>query len=596
MSGPFSSFFDLRDNPFGANLDPRYLFLTQQIKETLDQIVEGIRARKGLLLLTGEVGTGKTVLLNRLMEWLEQERIPKAFIFNSHLRASELFELILADFGIPFNANRGTPLAHLHSWLQDRFCAGQTPVLFVDEAQGLTLRTLEELRMLLNLQCGQGSLLQIVLCGQPEFEETLKRPELRQLRQRIALRCRTAPLTLAETRDYIEARLRIAGGSCAAVFHPEAVEALLLYSRGLPRVLNALCEQSLMRAAREKIRRVPVRIVAEAARELQYDEIRPFTPHSTADDSVFSGLFAHRPDFAATPQFPAAAAPFGQDAPLDTEAPGILSREPIRRAAAAAAGESARMPGGHVAPRTPALEPGPGAPRISHAPIPFPSPSHRQPPSSAAANEFAARLASASKASAPIESQIVYTAAASGIVAPPPIARKEVATQENDFRDRWKQRRLSVTNSARSSLSAIAVASRIRLTQLQSRVISLFSSLSVQLPAWRNRKWSAIKIDFKWRDFASSCLRWLRAPSHTPRSRHASPMLQSRTPQTELPERIPATQSLQGHPPPRASRSQFIRGLENAPRVTSSILHWLQGPSHSVRERKSTRASDTHLP
>src|ERR1700675_2530204 len=137
MTGLFSSFFDLRDNPFRANLDPRYLFLTQQIKETLDQIVEGIRARKGLLLLTGEVGTGKTVLLNRLMDWLEQERIPKAFIFNSHLKASELFELILADFGIPFSANRGTPPAHLHNWLQDRFCAGQTPVLFVDEAQGL---------------------------------------------------------------------------------------------------------------------------------------------------------------------------------------------------------------------------------------------------------------------------------------------------------------------------------------------------------------------------------------------------------------------------------------------------------------------------
>ncbi len=104
MTGPFSSFFDLRDNPFRANPDPRYLFLTRQTKETLDQIIEGIRARKGLLLLTGEVGTGKTVLLNRLMEWLAQERIPKAFIFNSHLKASEVLELILADFGIPFNA------------------------------------------------------------------------------------------------------------------------------------------------------------------------------------------------------------------------------------------------------------------------------------------------------------------------------------------------------------------------------------------------------------------------------------------------------------------------------------------------------------
>ena len=319
MTGLFSSFFDLRDNPFRANPDPRYLFLTQQTKENLDQIIEGIRTRKGLLLLTGEVGTGKTVLLNRLMEWLEQQRIPKAFIFNSHLKADELLDLVLADFGVPFNANRGTPLAHLHSWLQDRCCAGPSPVLFVDEAQGLTLRTLEELCMLLNLQTAQGSLLQIVLCGQPEFEQTLKRPELRQLRQRIALRCRTAPLTLEETQNYIEARLRVAGGSGAAVFLPEAVEALLLYSRGLPRVLNALCEQSLMRAAREKIRLVPVRIVGAAARELQYDEIRPFTPHFAADDTVFSALLQDAPGFAPAPEF-FSAAPLAQDPPLDSKA------------------------------------------------------------------------------------------------------------------------------------------------------------------------------------------------------------------------------------------------------------------------------------
>src|SRR6202161_1672246 len=122
MTGLFSSFFDLRDNPFRANPDPRYLFLTQQTKENLDQIIEGIRTRKGLLLLTGEVGTGKTVLLNRLMEWLEQQRIPKSFIFYSHLKAVWLPGFGLSGFGVPFNAQRGTPLAHLQSWLQDRHC------------------------------------------------------------------------------------------------------------------------------------------------------------------------------------------------------------------------------------------------------------------------------------------------------------------------------------------------------------------------------------------------------------------------------------------------------------------------------------------
>jgi len=594
MTGPFFSFFDLHDNPFRANPDPRYLFLTQPTKETLDQIIAGIRGRKGLLLLTGEVGTGKTVLLNHLMAWLEYERIPKAFIFNSHLKASELLDLVLADFGIPFNANRGTPLAHLHSWLQDRNCAGQTPVLFVDEAQGLTLRTLEELRMLLNLQTGQGSLLQIVLCGQPEFEETLKHPELRQLRQRIALRCRTAPLTLVETQDYIDARLRIVGGSAAAVFHPEAVEALLLYSRGLPRVLNALCEQSLMRAARGKIRPVPGRIVAEAARELQYDEIRPFMPHSATDDAVFSGLFAHRPDFAEAPELSAAGVPFGQEAPLDAGTSGIPSREPQRLAAAAAAGESARTPFARLAARSSALEPGPGAPRIPHAPIPFPAPSHRQPQSSPAANEIIYRLAAAPKTGAPTEPHVVERTAAPSIIAPVPVVRREAEKEKNHIRERWRRHHLAVTQSVKS---AIASASQIRLAQLRTHVRSLFRSVSGQLSMWRSKNWNFIRIDFfKLSDFASSCLRWLRAPSHATRHRRVLPKPQTPAPRTETSARIPTTQPLGRNPLPRAGRAKFIRGPGKAPRVTSSILQWLQESSHSVRERKSPRRSHTHVP
>ena len=599
MTGPFSSFFDLRDNPFRANPDPRYLFLTQQAKETLNQIIEGIRGRKGLLLLTGEVGTGKTVLLNRLMEWLEQERIPKSFIFNSHLKASELLELILADFGVPFNAQRGTPLAHLHSWLQDRFCAGQTPVLFVDEAQGLTLRTLEELRMLLNLQAVQGSLLQIVLCGQPEFEETLKRPELRQLRQRIALRCRTAPLTLEETQGYIEARLRVAGGSGAAVFHPEAVQALSVYSRGLPRVLNALCEQSLMRAARERVRPVPGRMVGEAAHELEYDEMRPFTPHSAADDAVFLGLFARRPDFTGTPEFFAAAAPFGQDTPLDNQAPGMPSHEPKRLAAPSAASESPRTPFAHLAAHSSAVEAGPGAPRVSHAPISFPSPSHRQPPSPVS-SEIIARLVSASKTTAPTEPRIVERGATPAVIAPLPAVPnkvgKEEAKEENDFRKRWSRHHLTVMNNAKSALSVIALALRVRLAQLPTRALSFFRHVSGQWPIWRNKQSNFSRINFKWSDLASSCLRWLRAPSHATRRRDALPKTHKTAPQTQVSARIPATQSIGSHPLPGASYLKFIRGSEKTPRVTTSILHWLQDSSHAVRERKSPRSSSTHLP
>ncbi|HEY4951145.1 MAG TPA: AAA family ATPase [Candidatus Acidoferrales bacterium] len=595
MSGQFSSFFDLRDNPFRANPDPRYLFLTRQGKEILDHIIEGIRGRKGLLLLTGEVGTGKTVLLNRLMEWLEQERIPKAFIFNSHLKASEVLELILADFGIPFNANRGTPLAHLVSWLQDRNCAGQTPVLFVDEAQGLTLRTLEELRMLLNLETGQGSLLQIVLCGQPEFEETLKRPELRQLRQRIALRCRTAALTLEETQDYINARLRVAGGSGAAVFHPEAVQALSYYSRGLPRVLNALCEQSLMRAAREKIRPVPGRVIGEAAHELQYDEIRPYAPRPASDDGVFSSVFERPLGFAGTPEFFAAAAPFGQDVPLDAKATGVTSPEPNRLAAAAAAGESPLAPSAGFDARKLPREPGLAAPRILHAPIAFPSPSQRQSTSYPASEEFVVRLASTSKTDAAIEQRIVERMAAPGVIAPLPTVSRKAARQENNFGNHWRDQFFAATNCLKSALSAIATASRIPMAQLQKRAVSSFKPLAGRLPVWRNKEWNVIKIDSKWSEFASSCLRWLRAPSHATR-RHALPGPHGLAPEFESSARIPATQSLVNDPLPRPSHSQFIRGLETAPRVATSILQWLHEPNHSVRERKPPRTSDTQLP
>jgi general secretion pathway protein A len=608
MTGPFSSFFGLRDNPFRANPDPRYLFLTQQTKETLDQIIEGIRGRKGLLLLTGEVGTGKTVLLNRLMEWLEQERIPKAFIFNSHVKASELLDLILADFGVPFNAQRGTALAHLQSWLQDRHCAGQTPVLFVDEAQGLGLRTLEELRMLLNLQGAQGSLLQIVLCGQPEFEETLKRPELRQLRQRIALRCRTAPLTLEETQSYVDARLRLAGASGTAVFQPEAIQALSHYSRGLPRVLNALCEESLTRAAREKIRPVPERMIGEAAHELQYDEIRPFVPISASnDDGGFSGLFGHSAGFAGIPDIFAAATPLVQDAPLDVEASGIPSREPKPLAAAAAAGESARTPFAHHAAHPSALEAGPSTPRISRTPIAFPSPSDRQLASSPVSDEFVARVASASKATAPSESRIVERTATPAVVAPRPAVPREVAKEvqkqvvkqaamkQNDLGKRWRRHHVSLMNKVKSTLTAVALASRVRLMQLQTRSRLSLNSLSEQWSIWRTKQSNFINTNLKWNDFASSCLRWLRAPSNATQRRHALPTPQVRAPLTESSVRILAAHALRTRSLPRARGSKVIGSLEKTPRFSTAILHWLQEPSHSLRERKPPRSSSTHL-
>jgi|HubBroStandDraft_6_1064221.scaffolds.fasta_scaffold05481_7 general secretion pathway protein A len=305
----YKQFFGLRENPFNLNPDPRYLFLTPQTREALDELTYGIQARQGLILLTGEVGTGKTTLIYRLLDWLHQQQTPTAFIFNSHLEISHLFDFILTDFGVPFDSGlkRGA-LMRLNLWLLDRYRTGETPVVIVDEAQGLPSHVLEEIRMLLNLETPREKLLQIVLAGQPELEERLKRPELRQIKQRIALRCKTAALTLEETHNYIRARLQIAGAGERLVFSPQAMDAVHCYSRGIPRVTNLLCEHALINAYVEHIQPVPAHIIAEVAREFQFDDIKHAVPCQDSVDALFSALIAIPETLASARVCPSAAA------------------------------------------------------------------------------------------------------------------------------------------------------------------------------------------------------------------------------------------------------------------------------------------------
>jgi general secretion pathway protein A len=272
----YQRFFGLRESPFNVNPDPRYLFLTGQIREALAGLTYGIQNRKGFILLTGEVGTGKTTLLNRLLDWLHQQRVATAFIFNSRLDVSHLFDFMMAEFEIPCESReKSQVLLRLNHWLLERYRAGETAVLIVDEAQNLSLEVLEEVRLLTNLETSTEKLLQIVLTGQPELEEKLKMPQLRQLRQRITLRCRTAPLSLEETFGYIAERLRIAGANGEAIFSKEAIQAVHTYSSGIPRVVNLLCEHSMINAYVDGLRPVPSHLVEEVAREFQLDQIAP---------------------------------------------------------------------------------------------------------------------------------------------------------------------------------------------------------------------------------------------------------------------------------------------------------------------------------
>jgi general secretion pathway protein A len=277
----YQKFFGLREGPFNVNPDPRYLFLTRQMQEALAGLTYGIQNRKGFILLTGEVGTGKTTLLNRLLDWLHGQSVSTAFIFNSQMDVNQLFDFIMADFEIPCESReKSQMLLRLNHWLLERYRSGGTAVLIVDEAQNLSLEVLEEIRLLTNLETSTEKLLQIVLTGQPELEERLKLPQLRQLRQRITLRSRTAPLSLEETFGYIAERLRIAGANGEAIFSKEAVQAVHLYSRGIPRVVNLLCEHSMINAYVDHLRPVPAHLVEEVAREFQLDEIEPTAPVS----------------------------------------------------------------------------------------------------------------------------------------------------------------------------------------------------------------------------------------------------------------------------------------------------------------------------
>jgi general secretion pathway protein A len=272
----YKKFFGLKEDPFNVNPDPRYLVMTPHIQEALACLTYGIQSRRGFILLTGEVGTGKTTLLNKLLGWLRRQGVASSFVFNPKLDSSQFFDYMLADFGLGFDSRQKSQmLLHLNEWLLSRYLAGGTAVLIVDEAQNLSAEVLEEIRLLTNLETSTNKLLQIVLSGQPELESRLNRLELRQLRQRITLRCKTQPLTREETHQYVVNRLRIAGTNGQSVFTPEAIEAVHTYSEGIPRVINLLCAHALINGYAEQKRQIPVETIREIAYEYKLDVVAP---------------------------------------------------------------------------------------------------------------------------------------------------------------------------------------------------------------------------------------------------------------------------------------------------------------------------------
>jgi type II secretory pathway predicted ATPase ExeA len=244
-------------------------------REALACLEYGISARKGFTVLTGEVGTGKTTLLKRALASFNNRRISTAFVFNPRLEVLDFLEFVLADFGIvAVNRTKSGMLLQLNRWLIERFRMEETCVVVIDEAQNLSWELLEEIRLLTNLETSSEKLLQIVLSGQPELEEKLRHPSVRQLRQRIALWCRTQPLTESQTHAYVAERLRLAGAG-RPLFTPDALDLIYRYSHGIPRIINLLCEHSLIVAYVEQVQEVSAVIVDGVAAELEL-ETQPF--------------------------------------------------------------------------------------------------------------------------------------------------------------------------------------------------------------------------------------------------------------------------------------------------------------------------------
>jgi type II secretory pathway predicted ATPase ExeA len=285
----YKDFFGLKANPFNVNPDPRFLFLTRHTEEALACLTYVIQSRKGFVLLTGEVGTGKTTLLNKLMEWLRVQQVATAFIFNSQMNVPQFLEYMMADFGIPCDSkSKSQILLKLYNWLLDRYRAGETAVLIVDEAQNLSDEVLEEIRLMTNLETFTEKLLQIVVVGQPELEQKLKQPNLRQLRQRLTLRAKTHPLTLEETKAYVAQRLRIAGSNGQQIFDPEALAFIHRYSAGIPRVVNLICEHCLVSAFVDHEKVIRSSVVEAVARDFDLGETSISNKAATTQPTVLT--------------------------------------------------------------------------------------------------------------------------------------------------------------------------------------------------------------------------------------------------------------------------------------------------------------------
>jgi general secretion pathway protein A len=286
----YKRFYGLQRNPFEITPDPKFLFPTKQHNEALAALYYGVKRCKGFVVLTGEVGTGKTVLVRSLLQILRLANVAFAYVFNPRLSAIEFLQYVAADLHIPTTGkSKSDLLLSLSGYLIARHQKGFTTVLVVDEAHHLSTDVLEEIRLLTNLETGEAKLLQILLVGQPELDEKLDSTELRQLKQRIALRSHLKELDLDDTCGYVYRRLQIAGAANpSAIFPVETVAELHRQSQGYPRLINTLCENALIQGYARQSRSIPPSVIEEIAAEFRLNVVHPSAEdnQSSADAST----------------------------------------------------------------------------------------------------------------------------------------------------------------------------------------------------------------------------------------------------------------------------------------------------------------------
>ena len=266
----YNGYFGFLESPFSVTPDPRFFYTNPVYLEAYATLRYGIEGKKGFIVVTGEVGTGKTTLLRKLLHSFETT-VRSVFIFNTHLSFPELLQVTLRDLGLASSkdTSKVTMLEELNGYLIKQLEQGQTVAMLIDEAQNLSAEVLENLRLLSNLETDREKLLQIVLVGQPELEAKLDQPGLRQLKQRVAVQCRLDPLKDEEVGPYIDFRLRAAGYEGKGLFHREAVQQIAFYSKGIPRLINIICDNALLIAYAESRKIVSVDIIKQVARDLR---------------------------------------------------------------------------------------------------------------------------------------------------------------------------------------------------------------------------------------------------------------------------------------------------------------------------------------